>query len=123
MSFATDSLRTFRAQGVGMAPEKCFAQDVSSDGGELFLFVLDAGELNFFFPRDRGLGHGGIQENVREQLACESEIGLGDIERDVEAVVARVAAEIAADRFDRIGDLLGRARGSFPSAASSPSGA
>ena len=64
-------------------------QDVARDGGELLFVVLDPGELHFFFPRDGFFRHRRIQQNVGEQVHAESQIGLRDIERNAEAVVAR----------------------------------
>ena len=37
------------------------------------------------------------------------QIGLGDLERNVEAVIARIAPDAAADGLDRVGNLLGGA--------------
>src|SRR5947209_18773148 len=91
---------TFPSQGVGMIAEKRVAQNIASDRGELLLVFLDPGELHFPFPLNRSLGESRVQENVGEQFDPEVKIRLGDVNRDAKTVVARVAANAAANGLD-----------------------
>ena len=47
-----------------MLAEKCLAQKIARDRGELLFLVADAGELHFLFPRDGFLRHGRMQQDV-----------------------------------------------------------
>ncbi len=114
--------RSLRPQRVGMLAEKRAAQNVACDGRELFFLVANAGELHFFFPCDGLFGHRRVEQNIAEQLRPESQIGLCDVERNAEAVIARIASQVAPDRFDRVGNLLRGAGRSSLSPAPWPSG-
>ena len=102
--------RAFAAERIGMLAEKRLAQNIARDGRQLLFVFLDPGELNFLFARDRFLRHRRVEQDIGEQLRAQFQIGLSDIERDAETVVAGVAADAAADGLDRVGDLFGGAR-------------
>ena len=53
--------RAVAAQGVRMVVEKRLAQNVARDGGQLFVFLLDARDLDLLFPRDCFLWHRGAE--------------------------------------------------------------
>ncbi len=51
-----------------------------------------------------------MEQDVAQQFRAQAQIGPGHVEGNAEAVIAGVAPEVAADRFDHVRDLLGRAR-------------
>ena len=56
--------------------------------GQLLLLLLDRGDLDFFFARDRLLRERRVEQHVREQVHAQFHIGLHDIDRHAETVVA-----------------------------------
>ena len=71
-----------------MLLKKRLSHDVARDRGQLLLLLFDPGELDFFFARDRLLRHGRVEQNIGEQIHAEFQIGLRDIDRHAETVVA-----------------------------------
>src|SRR5216684_69734 len=49
--------RAAAARGVRRVVEKRLAQNVARDGGQLFVFLLNARDLDLLFPRDCFLWH------------------------------------------------------------------
>ena len=105
---------TVCAQGVRMFRKERLPHDIARHGRQLLFLLLNSGNLDFFFSRNRFFRHGCVEQNVRKQFNTQLHIGLGDIDRNIEAIVASIARHGAADRFDLVCNLLRGARfGSF----------
>ena len=65
--------------------------DVTRNRSQLLFLLLDGGDLDFLFTRDRLLRHRGVEQHIREQVQTQFHVGLGDIDRHAEAVIAGVA--------------------------------
>ena len=60
--------RTICAQGKRMSRKERLPHDVARNGRQLLLLLLDRGDLNFFFSRDRFFRHGRVEQHIRKQL-------------------------------------------------------
>ena len=70
-----------------MLREKRLPHDVACDCCQLFILLLNRGDLDFFFTGDRFFRHCGIEQDVREQVHAEFQVGLHHIERHAKAVI------------------------------------
>ena len=94
--------------------EKRLPHDVARHRRQLLFLLLDRGDLDFFLTRNRFFRHGRVHQYVRKQFDAELHIGFGDFDRKIEAVVAGVARNRAADRFNLVCNLFRGPRfGSF----------
>ncbi len=94
--------------------EKRLPHDVARDRRQLLFLLLDRGDLDFFLTRDRFFRHGRVQQYVRKQFDAQFYIGFRDFDRKIEAVVAGIARNRAADRFNLVCNLFcGPRFGSF----------
>ncbi len=93
-----------------MISKECLAQNVACDCRQLFLFLFDPGNLNFFFARDRFLRKVRVEQDVREQIDGGFQIRFHHVNADTHAVVAGVTRDRSPDGFDLIRDLLRAAR-------------
>ena len=97
-----------------MLREKRLPQNVARYCRQLLFLLLNSSDLDFSFARDRFFRHGRVEQNVREQVHAQFQIGFGDVDRDTQAIVASVTRNRAADRFDLVCNLFRGARfGSF----------
>src|SRR4051812_24559039 len=94
-------------QAVTARAEKFSAHRLARTLEHVIALGADGGELNFFFALERAFGNGGVENDVSDQVETLFEIGTQDFGVDAEAVVAAVAVETAAERFDFVGDLFG----------------
>ena len=72
-----------------MLAEERVAQNIAGDSRQLLFLFLDPGELNLFFTSDRFLRHRRIQQDIGENISAQFQVGLGEVERNAERVVAR----------------------------------
>ena len=70
-----------------MTNEQCFAQNIARHRGRLLFFLLDAGNLNLFFARNRALRHGGVKQNIGEKVDCKFQVRLGNVHRNAKTVI------------------------------------
>ena len=86
-----------------------FAQQLLARTHDLVLLRLDLGQLHGAFALEHVLGEGRVLQDVGQHVQGEIEILIHHVRRNAEAVVARHVADVAADRFNGVGDLVGGA--------------
>ena len=97
-----------------MLIEKRLTQNIPRDGGQLFFLLFDPGDLHLFFAGDRLFWHGGVEQDIGQQIDHRFQVGLHRVNRNAHAVVAGIGRYRSADGFDLIGNLFSRAGfGSF----------
>ena len=60
--------RAICAKGILMLREERLPHNVARNGCQLLFLLLDGGDLNFFFSRDRFFRHGRVEQHIRKQL-------------------------------------------------------
>ena len=93
-----------------MIGEERLAENVPRNSRQLFLFLFNTGDLNFFFACDCLFRKFRVEQNITQQIDPGLQIRFHHMNADTHAVVAGVARDRSADGFDLIGDLLGSAR-------------
>ena len=95
-----------RAQPVRMVPEHGTAHGVARDRGDLFVLRFDRGNLVFLLAGDFLLGESRMDQHVGQNVHAEPQVGFHHLDRNTEAVVPGVGADLSAHRFDLIVELL-----------------
>ena len=63
-----------------MLRKQRLSHDVASDRGQLLFLLLDRGDLDFFFARDRFFRKRGIEQHIRKQVHPQFHIRLHDFD-------------------------------------------
>ena len=102
--------RAVRTQSVWVLRKKRLSHNVARDTGQLFFLLLDRGDLDFLFSRDRFLRERGVEQHVGQQAHAQFHIGLHHIDRHAEGIVAGVTRNGTAHGFELVRNLLGSPR-------------
>ena len=101
-------------QAVAGVAEEGAAHGLGGALEEMVSVGADAGQLDFAFALEGRGREGRVEQDIGDQVQADGEITGQDFGVEAEAVVAAVAVEAAADRFDVQGDLLGGAGARCP---------